>query len=479
NKKGERIGYVEVVQDLTPMIRVRDYTRGEVERLATNLAQLASGSIEFDVQVAKGDQHTVEAQENFAKIGANLAGVKKAMEAVIADTKVLSAAAVEGRLSVRADTSKHEGQFRAIAEGLNLMLDTAVRPLDETTAALTKLAQRDLTARVQGNYQGDHARMKDALNGTAEALHEAMAQVSEAVTQVSNAAGQIAAASQGVATGASEQAASLQETASQLESMSGMTKQSADNSRQANVLAQTARGAANEGSAAVEQMTSAMTKIKASAESTSQIIKDINEIAFQTNLLALNAAVEAARAGEAGRGFAVVAEEVRALALRSKEAASKTEELIRQSVKEAGEGEVTATHVSTKLAEIAGSVTKVSDIVAEIAASAKEQAAGIEQVNKAVEQMDKVTQANAAGSEQSSSAAAELSGQAEELAAMVGSFQLGGAGQAGKPVTHRPAKSPAKAPAIRPSGARGKGGTIALTPEELIPLEKDGSLTEF
>jgi methyl-accepting chemotaxis protein len=174
----------------------------------------------------------------------------------------------------------------------------------------------------------------------------------------------------------------------------------------------------------MEQMSGAMSKIRASAESTSQIIKDINEIAFQTNLLALNAAVEAARAGEAGRGFAVVAEEVRSLALRSKEAANKTEALIRESVKQAGEGESTSRHVSGKLGEIVGVIGKVNDIVAEIAASAREQATGIEQVTKAVDQMDQVVQQNAANSEEASSSAQELSGQAEELAATVGAFQL-------------------------------------------------------
>ena len=178
------------------------------------------------------------------------------------------------------------------------------------------------------------------------------------------------------------------------------------------------------GASAVEQMSVAMTKIKASAEGTSQIIKDINEIAFQTNLLALNAAVEAARAGEAGRGFAVVAEEVRSLALRSKEAAMKTEELIKESVRQAGEGETTSREMAGKLSEILEGIEKVSGIVNEISASAKEQSAGVDQINRAVADMNKVTQQNAANSEESSSAAAELSSQSEELAAMVSSFQL-------------------------------------------------------
>jgi methyl-accepting chemotaxis protein len=309
-------------------------------------------------------------------------------------------------------------------QGVNEMLDAVLEPINEAAGVLEKLSQRDLRVRVKGNYQGDHAKIKESVNATGEALHDALLRVAVAVDQVSSASGQIASSSQSVADGASQQASALEETSSSLESMSAMTKRSADNAQQANGLAQTAKGAATEGAAAMEQMGTAMTKIRASAEGTSQIIKDINEIAFQTNLLALNAAVEAARAGEAGRGFAVVAEEVRSLALRSKEAAMKTEVLIKESVRQAEEGEVTAKGVSTKLGEIVTGVTKVTDIVAEISASAKEQAGGIDQVNRAVTEMNKVTQQNAANSEESSSAAAELSSQSEELAAMIGAFQL-------------------------------------------------------
>jgi methyl-accepting chemotaxis protein len=358
------------------------------------------------------------------------------------DFEVFAEAARSGKLDVRADLTRYSGYNGKLVAVVHDMLDAIASPLRESADVLQRLARRDLTARMAGEYLGEYASIKDAVNLTAQALHDALAQVAASAEQVSSAAAQIASSSQAVADGASEQASSLEETSSQLESMAATTRKAADHAQEADGLAQRARGAAGHGAAAVEQMSAAMSKIRASAEGTSQIIKEINEIAFQTNLLALNAAVEAARAGEAGRGFAVVAEEVRSLALRCKEAATKTEELIRQSVAQAGAGEVTSRDVSARLSEIVTAIGKVSAIVAEMSASSREQATGITQVNAAVAQMDRVTQQNAASSEQSSSAAAELSSQSEELAAMVQSFRIDRDGRSRVPHRGGDAHSP-------------------------------------
>jgi methyl-accepting chemotaxis protein len=440
-------------------------------------------------QISKGripPKITASYAGDFNSIKENLNRCIEAVNRLVLDAGTLAAAGVEGRLSTRADAARHEGDFRKVVEGVNQTLDAVTLPVQEAAQALEKLAQRDLRARVAGRFQGDHARIKDAVNGTAQALHDALRQVAGAVDQVSSAATQIAASSQAVASGASEQAASLQETTSQLESVGAMTKQAADNAQLANTLAQAARGAADEGAASVGLMQGVMGKIRASAEGTSQIIRDINDIAFQTNLLALNAAVEAARAGEAGRGFAVVAEEVRSLALRSKEAAQKTEALIKESVHQAGEGEVTSRQVAGKLGEIVSGISKVSDVVSEIATAAREQAAGIRQVSQAVEEMDKVTQQNAASAEQSSSAASELSGQSEELASMVGAFQLerdaSRPGQAARR-TAAPAGLPAPRPAAlaapRPGPAAARPARATTPPADPFPMDSTDHIQDF
>ena len=296
--------------------------------------------------------------------------------------------------------------------------------LGEIVNMAKRLAEADLTVRVRDGFQGDFKVIADNLNEGVKSQHDAMVLVAESVEQISAASRQIAASAETIAQGASEQASSLEETSSALEQIAGQTKQNSDNTQEAKALVQAAQDLASKGNEGMTLLLDSMNEIKKSSDDTSAIIKDINEIAFQTNLLALNAAVEAARAGDAGRGFAVVAEEVRNLALRSKEAANKTETLISKSAKLAEKGVQVSKESSENLAEIVNAVSKVRDLVNEIALASEEQATGIEQINKAVAEMDKAVQQAAANSEESSSAAEELSSQAQELGALVARFRL-------------------------------------------------------
>ena len=432
------------------------------------VSKIASGEIPEKIRMDyKGDFNIIKDNLNMCINAVNL---------LVSDMHALVDSAVAGHLATRSDSSRHKGDYAKIVDGVNKTLDALINPINEASDVLIQLADRNLTARMKGNYQGDHAKIKENLNATADALDEAISQVAEATDQVAAAGNQIASSSQAVAEGASEQASSLEETSSSLEEMASMTKLNAENAQQANSMAQRARNAGDEGSHSMKEMAVAMTQIKASAEGTAAIIKDINEIAFQTNLLALNAAVEAARAGEAGRGFAVVAEEVRNLALRAKEAAQKTENLINESVTLSENGEKISSEVNDKLSEIVGDVIKVSEIIGEIATSSQEQSRGIEQVNLAVAQMDKVTQQNAANSEESSSASEELSSQAQELAAMVGRFKVSRNGRNGSHMVVSKKSTPAK---LKPKPHNGNGCSVYLSPEDVIPLSSDPDFSHF
>jgi methyl-accepting chemotaxis protein len=405
--------------------------------------------------IARGEPPAAIAERwpgDFDRLKENLNRSSEAVRALVADAELLAQATAEGRLDVRADAARHAGEFRRVIAAINGALDTTMRPLAEAGEVLGRLAARDLRGGMSGSYQGEHARMAEAINGAATALNEALAQAALTSAEVSSAAAQISAGAHAVAEGASHQASGLGDASQSLERITGLTRRSHDAADRADAMTRTARAAAEEGAKAMEAMGSAMVRIRQSAESTSQIIKDINDIAFQTNLLALNAAIEAARAGDAGRGFAVVAEEVRSLALRSKDAAQRSEALIRQSVTQAEEGEARSRQVGTRLGEIGTNVAQVSEVVAEIAAVAGEQAESVEQVSRSVKAIGDVTSNNAASAEQSSASAEELADRAERLARIVASFRLDGA--AAQPAL--PAPRAAKALPAAPRAAAGR-----------------------
>jgi methyl-accepting chemotaxis protein len=376
-------------------------------------------------QVSAGDLATdVTVRSEHDALGLAFRDLQSTMRNVLSQTGGLVESARAGRLEVRGDAAGFRGAYFDLMTGLNALLDAVVQPIHAASAALARVADRDLTARVTADFQGDFAQIKHSINTAAETLAETLAQVHSASDQVASAGKEIADGSQALAHGSSEQAASLEEVGASLEELSALSLQTAANTRHAQQMAETTLTRVAEGRTSMDRLSSAIENIKQSSDQTARIVKTIDEIAFQTNLLALNAAVEAARAGDAGRGFAVVADEVRSLAIRSAEAARNTADLIEGSVRNAEDGVALNKEVLAKLGDIDTDVQRVASVVAEIASAGEQQRDGVQQINKAVEQLNAVTQQVAANAEESASASEELAGQAITLTELVGTFTL-------------------------------------------------------
>jgi methyl-accepting chemotaxis protein len=476
---GLALGDVEQRLDIDTRDEIGDLARA-FRTLIAGQKELARGAAAI---AARRPERGDSARSDRDVLGQSFVRLHSTVQSLTAETQGIAASAQAGDLSRRGDAHAFQGAFRELVEGLNATVAAVAAPIGEAASVLGRIAERDLTARMQATYRGEYETLKQAINTAVGDLDDALTQVAAAAEQVASASGQISAGSQTLAQGSSEQASALEEVSSSLQQLSSMTKQNAGNAVEASSLAESARAGAQKGVESMQRLSAAMERIKGSADQTAKIVKTIDEIAFQTNLLALNAAVEAARAGEAGKGFAVVAEEVRNLAMRSAEAAKSTAELIEQAVVNANGGVAVGEEVVGNLAEIEGRIGKVREVAAELSASAEQQSQGIGQINVAMEQMNGATQSAAANSEESASAAEELSSQAEVMRTLVGQFTLSQAGATAQ--TRRPAPrvaaaartpaSRAKAPSPRKSNGNGHGRAAVnrIDASSLIPFGDD------
>ena len=322
-----------------------------------------------------------------------------------------------GRMTKAMEVFRNNGKAIAVSAAAQREV------VDALGAGLSRLADNDLTYRIEQTFTADYEALRRDFNRAMAAVSDAIGAVTNAANGINSGAADIRQASDDLSQRTEQQAASLEETAAAMDEITTTVRETAAGARRANDAVVDARTEAESSGDVVRRAVEAMGGIERSSSEISEIISVIDGIAFQTNLLALNAGVEAARAGDAGKGFAVVASEVRALAQRSADAAKDVKTKILASSEQVEAGVTLVSETGKALQRIITRIGEISTLVSTIAVSAEHQATGLQQVNTAVSEMDGVTQQNAAMVEEATAAARSLAEEADRLTTEVARFR--------------------------------------------------------
>ena len=138
-----------------------------------NVIKPLNMSAEYMDRISKGDippKITDTYQGDFNEVKNNLNVCIDAIGRLVTDGVTLTKAMLDGKLAVRADAAKHQGDFRKVIEGFNVSLDNVIKPLNITAEYMDRISKGDIPPKITDTYQGDFNEVKNNLNVCIDAI---------------------------------------------------------------------------------------------------------------------------------------------------------------------------------------------------------------------------------------------------------------------------------------------------------------------